>query len=110
MLNDKGRKMVKERVGQNMNSYDHYKNMREEEGDTFDHEWGSAAQRLGLPTSTANNRLGYGGSFSNGGHQRTSHNAINYDDGRRGAYVDSYVRGQNQPVNFNRQTIDIAPT
>lgn len=46
-----------------MNTFDHYKNMREEEGERFDQDWGSAAQHLGLPTSTANNRLGYGGSF-----------------------------------------------
>lgn len=37
-------------------------------------------------------------------------NAIDYDDGRRGAYVDHNVRAQNQPVTFNRQTHDIAPT
>lgn len=33
MLNDKGRKIVKERIGNQMNNYDHYKNMREEEAE-----------------------------------------------------------------------------
>lgn len=32
MLNDKGRKIVKERIGDQMNSYDYYKNLREEDG------------------------------------------------------------------------------
>lgn len=31
MLNDKGRKVVKEKIGGQMNNYDFYKNMREEE-------------------------------------------------------------------------------
>jgi hypothetical protein len=36
MLNEKGRKIVRERVGDQMNSFDHYKNMREEEAEHFD--------------------------------------------------------------------------
>jgi hypothetical protein len=36
MLNNQGRKIVKERINGQMNSYDHYKNMREEEGPQFD--------------------------------------------------------------------------
>lgn len=32
MLNDKGRKVVKEKMGNQMNSYDYYKNMRDDEG------------------------------------------------------------------------------
>ena len=36
MLNDKGRKIVKERLGNQMNSYDHYKNMKDEEAEHFD--------------------------------------------------------------------------
>ena len=31
MLNDKGRKIVKEKIGNQMNNFDYYKNMREEE-------------------------------------------------------------------------------
>lgn len=53
MLNDQGRKVVKERIGNQMNSYDHYKNMREEEAQHFDDQWGRMAHGLGLPTSTA---------------------------------------------------------
>ena len=47
-----------------MNSYDHYKNMREEQAPEFDQAWGSMAAKLGLNSSSANNMLGYGG----GGH------------------------------------------
>ena len=43
MLNDKGRKIVKERLGGQMNNYDHYRNLREEESHQFDQAWGQAA-------------------------------------------------------------------
>lgn len=37
MLNDRGRKIVKERgAGGELTNYDHYKNMREEEAPEFD--------------------------------------------------------------------------
>ena len=36
MLNDKGRKIVKERAGGQITNYDHYKNMREEDASEFD--------------------------------------------------------------------------
>ena len=101
MLNDKGRKVVKERMGDQMNSHDHYRNMREEESHQFDQQWGQMAGQLGLGTSTANNRLGYGGGSSH---------AIQYDDDRRGAYV--HPRSNQMPVNYNRQGggSDIGPT
>eukprot|EP00347_Sterkiella_histriomuscorum_P010066 403338814 len=119
MLNGQGRKIVKERVGQNQNAHDFYKNLREEEAHEFDNRWDQAARQVGLPTSTANNRLGYGmnqQSSSFGGNQRqnyTPSNAIHYDDGRHGAYVDQRMRDPNMPVNFNRNqraAIDISPT
>lgn len=103
MLNDKGRKVVRERIGDQMNSHDHYRNMREEESHQFDQQWGQMAGQLGLGTSTANNRLGYGGGSSHSSH------AIQYDDDRRGAYVNP--RSNQMPVNYNRQAgSDIGPT
>lgn len=48
MLNDKGRKVVKERIGNQQSSYDHYKNMREDEGEHFDQAWGSMSKQLGF--------------------------------------------------------------
>jgi len=39
MYNDKGRKVVKERLGNQMNSQEHYKNMREEEAGAFEQDW-----------------------------------------------------------------------
>ena len=113
MLNDNGRKVVKERLGNQMNSHDHYKNMREEEADQFDTQWGQMAGQLGLKSSIANNRLGNGGASQQqigGFNQGRQHNAIAYDDDRRGAYVDGYSRGANMPVNYNRQASDIGPT
>lgn len=79
MLNDKGRKVVKEKIGDQLNSHDHYRNMREEDGHHFDQQWGQMAGQLGLGTSTANNRLGHGGGSS------ASH-AIQYSADGRGAY------------------------
>jgi hypothetical protein len=43
MLNDKGRKVVKERIGDQMNNHDYYRNMREDEGHQFDQQWGQMA-------------------------------------------------------------------
>lgn len=43
-----------------MNSYDHYKNLREEDAMGFDSEWGTMAQKIGFNSSLANNKLGYG--------------------------------------------------
>jgi hypothetical protein len=60
MLNGQGRKVVKERLGDQINSYDHYRNLREEEAPNFDQQWSEMSRRLGFGTSTANNRLGYG--------------------------------------------------
>ena len=39
MLNDKGRKVVKERLGDNFNSYDYYKNLSEDMASDFDNQW-----------------------------------------------------------------------
>ena len=75
MLNDKGRKVVKERIGDQMNSHEHYRNIREEDAHHFDQQWGQMSSQLGLGTSTANNRLGYGGGSYYG-----------IDDDRRGAF------------------------
>ena len=36
MLDKQGRKVVKERVGNQMNNYDLYKHLREEDADRFD--------------------------------------------------------------------------
>jgi len=96
-----------------MNSHEHYKNMREEEAGNFDNQWGQMANQLGLKSTTANNRLGYGGSSHaalGGHHHGNQYNPVAYDDDRRGAYVDTYGRGQNMPVNYNRQSSDIGPT
>ena len=112
MLNDKGRKIVKERLGGGqMNSYDHFKNMREEEAEHFDSQWGQMAGHLGLQTSTANNRLEYGGGKKTNPQYNYNAASIKYDDDRRGAYVDHHSRGDNVPDNFNRQAqSDIGPT
>jgi len=39
MLNNAGRKVVKERLGNQMNNYDLFRNMEESDGERFDQEW-----------------------------------------------------------------------
>ena len=44
MLNDQGRKVVRERIGTDgVNSYDHYRNLRQEQASAFDQEWETLA-------------------------------------------------------------------
>lgn len=46
MLNDQGRKVVRERLGGDggpVNSYDHYRNLRQEQASAFDQEWENLA-------------------------------------------------------------------
>jgi hypothetical protein len=57
MLNDRGRKVVRERQGDNVNSFDHYRNMRQEQASDFDQEWEAMAHQMGFGSG---NRLGYG--------------------------------------------------
>ena len=98
MLNDQGRKVIKEKLGNQMNSYDHYKNMREEEASQFDQQWQSMAGQMGLRTHTMNNALGYGaenynnrgGSIRGGSHAARG---IGYEDNsRRGYYMPEDAR------------------
>lgn len=78
-----------------MNNYDYYKNMRDDEAGEFDHAWGNAARSIGFPTSTAHNRLGYGSDNAHYNAPPRSHlNAVQYDDNRRGAYVDNVMRNE----------------
>jgi len=43
MLNDKGRKVIKERIGNNINKYDHFKGMAISDADHFDSDWNRVA-------------------------------------------------------------------
>ncbi|CDW71639.1 UNKNOWN [Stylonychia lemnae] len=107
MLNDQGRKIVKERVNDQMNSYDYFKNITEDQTPEFDHKWEDTSKKLGFITSTSNNRLGYGSSAENTGlykrMRETPLNAISYDDNKRGVYVNDYLRDENMQVNMNRE-------
>jgi len=70
MLNDKGHKVVRERLGGAegpVNSFDHYRNMREEQASAFQQEWEAEAKRMGFGS---NNRLGIGHDRSDGRGQR----------------------------------------
>lgn len=96
MLNDQGRKVVKEKLGNQMNSYDHYKNMREEEADQFDAQWQQMANQMGFKAN--NNAIGYGNNNRLGNGMRGNSHAgrgIGYeDDSRRGYYVPDDARAE----------------
>ena len=86
-----------------MNSYDHYKNMQEDEASNFDYNWGQVSKQLGLKSKAANNRLAYGGDGNDSDmYSNHSRGAIGYDDQRRGAYVDPNMRAINAPVAMGR--------
>ena len=102
MLNGQGRKVVKERVGDQMNSYDLYRNLRDDQALDFDHSWNEMSKRMGFG-GPANNRLGFAHSDGPSNFGRPVGSAsIHYDDGRRGAYMDDRLRNERMPVHFNR--------
>ena len=59
MLNDRGRKIVKERMGENQRNFDHYKNMHSNDVHNFDEDWNRVAGQLGF--NPGSNMLEYGG-------------------------------------------------
>lgn len=98
MLNDQGRKVVKEKLGNQLNSYDHYKNLREEDAPTFDQQWNQMANQLGFRSNAMSNALGYGGeNYMNRGAGRNYYadRGLGYeDDSRRGYYVPDETRAE----------------
>jgi hypothetical protein len=106
MYHGKGRKVVMEndRSSGVQNSYNYYKNMREEEGQSFDQEWDSAAKRLGFYSDTK--ALPYGSGYPRP--YKKSKTYKNYDDPpsymdnrRRGHYIPNSIKDPNAPVRFN---------
>jgi len=83
-----GRKVVKERVGDNVNEYNHYRGMHENQGERFDQEWSNAAQDFGFGSRPA---LGYaqGGRLEN-------HYAESRGLGMPEGYADRYPRQELQ--------------
>ena len=74
MLNGQGRKVVKERVGGDVRSFDHFKGMHSNDVDRFDSDWNRVANQMGF---NVNNRpLEYGGQpYGNRAHQGGGGNA-----------------------------------
>lgn len=57
MLDGQGRKVVKQRIGNEQRQEDLYRNMREDQAGNFDDAWNSMADRVGF--NYQGNRLGY---------------------------------------------------
>ena len=67
MLNDQGRKIIKQKIGNDYGSYDHFKNVSAGEGaHKFDDEWNRVANNLGFQ-SKFNNALEYSNNDPFGG-------------------------------------------
>lgn len=78
-----------------MNSYDHYKNLREEDASSFDQQWQSMASQMGF--KPVNNALGYGGDNRLGRSNSHAARGIGYDDeARRGHYMPEDARAEYQ--------------
>ena len=54
MLNDQGRKIIKENVKGNMRTFDNYKNMTSGDGPGFDQRWDEMAARMNFKSSFGN--------------------------------------------------------
>ena len=93
MIGDKGRKVVKEKMGEYERTSDVYRNMNERDANDFDRHWNSNWGGPALPGPSGNI---YGRHYEE----------RKIDEGRRGDYSPNNWRGENQPV---RRT-DIQPT
>ena len=63
MLNDKGRKVIREKIGERVKSYDEYKGIKKDEAVDFDADWDRIASDLGFKPSVK--AIGYGGGEKN---------------------------------------------
>lgn len=100
MYQGKGRKVVYEN---NNNSYNYYKNMREEQAPDFDREWQAAADKYGINSISA---LPYGSGAPKPYHRsstRPSYGDGYFDEGRRGHFISDRVKGENMPVAYGNQ-------
>jgi hypothetical protein len=59
MLNNQGRKIIKENVRGNVRNYDNYKNMTAADGSHFDQQWQDMASLMNFKSSFGN-ALEYG--------------------------------------------------
>ena len=116
-----GRKVVYEKAGTGEERYQsHYKNLEEcnficrsfqkhdliAKAETFDREWQSMAQSLGLRTNTMGHALPYGSSQPREIRSHVAAPQITYDDQRHGVYVPSSIRNESNPVHFSRPPYD----
>ena len=121
MLNNQGRKVIKERIGNDTRSYDHYKQLRQEEAHDFDNRWNQVADQLNFKSSMGN-ALEYGGgaSYQNRskggqGNKRAAEarglampepeysdsRGLGYmNDQKHGHFIPQHARGQDMPVNY----------
>eukprot|EP00344_Euplotes_crassus_P011568 CAMPEP_0197005278 /NCGR_PEP_ID=MMETSP1380-20130617/28685_1 /TAXON_ID=5936 /ORGANISM="Euplotes crassus, Strain CT5" /LENGTH=310 /DNA_ID=CAMNT_0042424367 /DNA_START=206 /DNA_END=1138 /DNA_ORIENTATION=- len=107
MYQGKGRKVVyeNEKGTGAKNSYNYYKNMREDDAPDFDREWDSAAKRFGLNSGPKALPFGSGApkqyhrSKTDYGYGDSSY----MDERKRGHYVSDRLKGPDMPVNMSRE-------
>ena len=59
MINDQGRKIIKENVKGNVRNFDNFKNMTSQDGPDFDRRWDEMASRMNFKPGFGN-QLEYG--------------------------------------------------
>ena len=97
MLDGQGRKLVKQRMGDQTEEHDLYRNLREDQGGEFDSAWNRKAQKMGMGPHGSlgyaqHNAIGHGG-----GH----HNQRQVDNGAR-AEARGLAPPEKQPVHESR--------
>ena len=122
MINDQGRKIIKERIGDSqINNFDHFKNMGASDAGHFDQKWQEIAGNLGFQPNS--NALEYGGGRQTYGqkpYDRGLGNARHaearglastgvMDDDRHGHFIPTHARRENQPVRL-QQAERLQPT
>ena len=93
MLNDRGRKVIKEKIGNtHFNSYDHFRHMTSKDGAQFDADWSNTAKHMNF-NSGLGNALEYGGSdpFAN------NRNQANYANRHTPHHAAAKARGLAMP-------------
>jgi len=97
MINNKGKKVIQERIrGNNMvNTNEISRNLREDELRQFDQIWDDMSHKIGFNSMYDGPRRG------TIREPQPQHDIHHYDDNRRGDFMPLDYRAEDQPVHFN---------
>jgi len=97
MINNKGKKLVQERIRANnmVNTHEISRNLREDEFGQFDQMWDDMSNKIGFFSLNDGPRKS---SIREPQYQQDFHH---FDDNRRGDFMPIDYRGEDQPVHYN---------